>query len=78
MQTDSLLLDLPSGCACKAEHVGLTSALGQSQGNGKATHSSVLDWQILWREVAWQATIHGVTKTQMWLGTVHTHTHTHI
>ena len=46
MQTDSLLLDLPSGCACKAEHVGLTSALGRPQGNGKATHSSVLAWRI--------------------------------
>ena len=32
----------------------------------KATHSSVLAWKIPWME-AWQATVHGVTKswTQM-------------
>ena len=65
MQADSLLPDLPSGSACNAEHVGLTSPLGRSQGNGKATPSSILDWQILQTEEAWQATVHGVTKNQM-------------
>ena len=29
---------------------------------GMATHSSILAWRILWREV-WWATVHGVTKS---------------
>ena len=30
---------------------------------GMATHSSILAWKIPWTGV-WQATIHGVTKSQ--------------
>ena len=65
MQTDSLLPYPPGGSACNAEHMGLISALGRSQRNGKATNSNILDWQNTWMEEAWQATVHGVTKTQM-------------
>ena len=32
---------------------------------GMATHSSILAWKIPWTGV-WQATIHGVTKSQAW------------
>ena len=28
-----------------------------------ATHSSILAWEIPWTEGAWQATVHGVTKS---------------
>ena len=30
---------------------------------GMVTHSSILAWEIPWRE-AWRATVHGVTKSQ--------------
>ena len=29
-----------------------------------ATHSSILAWRILWAEEPWQATVHGVSKSQ--------------
>ena len=53
-----------------------------------ATHSGILTWKISRTEEpgelqsmgshrrAWQAIVHGVTKSQTWLST-HTHTHTH-
>ena len=48
---------------------------------GMATHSSILAWRIPMDRVAWQATVHGVTKSRArlkWLSTcIHTHTHTH-
>ena len=31
---------------------------------GKATHSSILAWRLPTDRVAWQATVHGVTKSQ--------------
>ena len=31
---------------------------------GTATHSSILAWRIPWRGEAWQATVHGITKSQ--------------
>jgi len=31
---------------------------------GKATHSSILAWRIPMDRGAWQATVHGVTKSQ--------------
>ena len=31
---------------------------------GMATHSSILAWRILMDRGAWQATVHGVTKSQ--------------
>ena len=34
-----------------------------------ATHSSFHAWEILWTEGAWQATVHGVTKSQTKLST---------
>ena len=32
---------------------------------GMATHSSILAWSIPMDRGAWQATVHGVTKSQM-------------
>ena len=37
---------------------------GRSPGEGKATHSSTLAWKIPWMEDSWQATVHGVAKSQ--------------
>ena len=38
------------------------------------THSSILAWEIPWDRGAWQATDHGVTKSD----TIEQLTHTHI
>ena len=41
-----------------------------------ATHSSILAWRIPWtEEPAWQATVHGVTKSRTRLG-AHAHSFT--
>ena len=45
-------------------------SLGQEDSleKGMATHSSILAWRIPWTERgAWRATVHGVTKSQIWL-----------
>ena len=42
-----------------------------------ATHSSILAWRILMGRRAWQATVHGVAKSDTTEVTQHTHTHTH-
>ena len=39
-----------------------------------ATHSSAHAWRIPWTEGAWQAAVHGVTRTQL---STHTHTRPH-
>ena len=39
---------------------------------GMATHSSILAWRIRMDRGASQATVHGVTKSRMWLSTAHT------
>ena len=47
---------------------------------GKAPHSSILAWRILWTEGSWQALVHEITKeldTTERLKHKHTHTHTH-
>ena len=31
---------------------------------GMATHSSILAWEIPWTEAPWQATEHGIAKSQ--------------
>ena len=47
------LISLPGGSAdeesaCNVGDLGLTTGLGRSPGEGKATHSSVLAWRIPW------------------------------
>ena len=34
---------------------------------GMATHSSILAWRIPMNKGAWQATVHGIAKSQTWL-----------
>ena len=41
--------------------------------NGMATHSRILVWSIPWTEEAWQATVHGVARSWIWLSNYHTH-----
>ena len=41
-------------------YLGLIPGLGRSPRKGKATHSSILAWRILW-------TVQGVTESQTWL-----------
>ena len=36
-----------------------------------AMHSSILAWRIPWTEGVWQATVHGVTKSQTQLNDFH-------
>ena len=50
--------------ACNAGNMGdtgLIPGLGRSPGGGHATHSSILAWEIPWRE-AWWAIVHRVAK----------------
>ena len=49
-----------------SEDTGLIPGLARSPGVGRATHSSILAWEIPWAEGAWQAAIHGVSKSWTW------------
>ena len=41
---------------------------------GMATHSSILAWRNPMGRGAWRATVHGITKSRMWLSTAqHSH-----
>ena len=44
---------------------------------GTATHSSILAWRIPMDRGAWEATVHGVTKSWTQLSAFHFHFHTH-
>ena len=67
-------MDFPGGSetdsACNAEDLGSIPGLGRSPGGGMSNHSSILPGESSWigkpvdRE-AWQATVHGVTKSQI-------------
>ena len=57
--------------------LGLVPGLGRSPGEG---HGNPLQYSCLENSMdrwAWQATVHGVTKSWIWLSNSHTHTHTH-
>ena len=51
--------------ACSAGDPGLIPGLGRSPGGVMATHSSILPWRIPMDRRAWQAIVHGVTKSQI-------------
>ena len=55
--------------ACNAGDLGLIPGLGRcaGEGNGVATHSSLLAWRIPVDRGAWQATVHEITKNRTWL-----------
>ena len=50
--------------ACSVEDLGSIPELGRSLGEGNATHSSILAWEIPWTEEAGGATVHGVAKSR--------------
>ena len=71
--------------ACDAGDLGLIPSLGSSPvEKGMATHSSILAWRIPMDRGAYEATVHGVTKSRTQLCNFHFHfdthkdTHTHI
>ena len=50
--------------ACNVGDLGLIPRLERSPEEGMATHSSTLAWGIPMDRDAWEATVHGVTKSQ--------------
>ena len=42
-------------------------------GKGMATHSSILAWRIPMDREVWQATVHGIAKSQTGLSNFHFH-----
>ena len=57
--------------ACNVGDLGSIPGLGRSLEKGTATHSSILE-NSMGRE-AWQATVHGVTKSQTQLNAFRFH-----
>ena len=49
--------------ACSAGDLGSSLGLEDPVEEGMATHSSILAWRILMDRGAWQAAVHGVTKS---------------
>ena len=49
--------------ACNSGDLGSIPGLGKSAEEGMATHSSILAWTILLDRGAWQATVHGASKS---------------
>ena len=67
---------LPGGsdgieCACNAGDLALVPGLGRSvgEGNGYPLQYSCLENSV--DRGAWRATVHGVAKSQIWLGDFH-------
>ena len=53
---------------CNVWDLGLIPGLGRSPGEeGMATHTSILAWRIPVDRGAWQAIVHGFTKSRIWL-----------
>ena len=50
--------------ACNAGDLGSIPGLGRSPGEEMATHASILAWGNPMDIGAWQATVHGITKSQ--------------
>ena len=77
-------MGLPGGSdgkesACNVGDLGLIPGLGRSPGEG---NGNPLQYSCLEKWGAWQATVHGVSKSQTRLSNYHfcfshTHTHTH-
>ena len=58
-----VLKSLPAN-AGNIRDVGSSPGLGRFLEEGMATHPSILAWRIPMDRGAWQAAIHGVTKSQ--------------
>ena len=54
--------------ACNVRDQGRSLGWQETLEKGTATHSSILAWKI---PGAWQATVHGVAKSQTWLSDFH-------
>ena len=50
---------------CSAGDLGLILVWEDPLEKGMATHSSILAWRIPTDKGAWQATVHGVTKSRV-------------
>ena len=55
-------------------HAALIPGSGRSLGGGHATHSSILTWRIPKDRGTWEATVHGVAKSQTQLKQLSMHT----
>ena len=66
------VLKNPTDIAGDISDAASIPGLGRSSGGGNATHSNILAWRIPWRG-AWQATVHGVAKSQTRLKWLNTH-----
>jgi len=53
-------------------NLGSIHGLGRSPGGGHGNPSSILAWRVPMERGAWWATVHGVTKTQIWLSELST------
>ena len=76
----TLIMDytMYSPTACNVGDLGSSPDSGRSpgEGNGNPLQFSCLENSM--ERGSWRATVHGVTKSQIWLSDSHTHTHTHI
>ena len=61
----------------QCRRLGFHSWVGKIPGEGMGIHSCIPAWRIQWTRGAWQATVHGVTKSQTGLSYYHAHIHTH-
>ena len=52
---------------CKVISLQLIKINGKKKKNEISTHSSVLVWRLPMDRGAWQAAVHGITKSQTWL-----------
>ena len=49
--------------SCSGGDLGSIPGLGRSPGGERATHSNILAWRIPMDRGAWQAIVHGVSKS---------------
>ena len=71
-KTNTVWCHLPAGSdgkesTCNAGDLGLIPGLERPLKEGVATHSTILAWRIPVDREAWLPTVHGVTKSQIWL-----------
>ena len=67
----ALVVQMVKNPTCNVGDLGSIPGLGRSSGEGKDTHSSILAWRIPMDREAWQATVHGVPKSQTQLSDFH-------
>ena len=60
-----MVAQLVKKSACNAEDLGSIPGWEDPLEESKATHSSVLAWRIPMDRGTWQATVHGVAKSQI-------------